>query len=75
VRLALGLGLIGSMFAACSGTRLPKGTPPPEYEPPVVSSWSGESADADSDAGSPRTGEAPSPPAADGVLSLDAGPR
>ena len=75
MRLALGLGLIGSMFAACSGTRLPKGTPPPEYEPPIVSPWSAQNADAGSDAGTPRTGEAPSTPAADPDLSLDAGPR
>jgi len=32
---------IASLIAAsaCSARRLPPGTPPPEYEPPIVSQW------------------------------------
>ena len=64
-------------LCACSGRRLPPGTPPPEYEPPAVSSWT-----ANASAGSPGAAdlsgqdnsvEPPSTPPAE--LSLDAGSR
>lgn len=32
--------------SACSGRRLPPGTPPPEYEAPVIPPWSPDASDA-----------------------------
>ncbi|MEI9939994.1 MAG: hypothetical protein WDO69_22460 [Pseudomonadota bacterium] len=75
MKLALALGLITLTFAACSGRRLPPGTPPPEYEPPTVTPWPVESADAGGDAAARNDAEAPSLPTHDPELSLDAGPR
>lgn len=78
MKLALGLALISLAFAACSGRRLPPGTPPPEYEPPQVTPWSPQTNDAGTDATAPNTidaANAASLPAADPELSLDAGPR
>ncbi|HYQ03589.1 MAG TPA: hypothetical protein VER96_33180 [Polyangiaceae bacterium] len=78
MKIALALGLIVATFAACSGRRLPPGTPPPEYEPPQVIPWSPEGNDAGTDASPPGTGEhtdAAASPAAESELSLDAGPR
>ena len=74
--LAAAVGLITLAFAACSARRLPPGTPPPESEPPTVTPWPAESADAGADA-DPAKGnaDAPSLPAAEPELSLDAGPR
>jgi len=74
-RFALALSLLSVLeLAACGSRRLPPGTPPPEYEPPVVPAWAPEASDAGavlpegepvsaSDAGSATE------------LSLDAGPR
>ncbi len=61
----------------CSGRRLPPGTPPPEYEPPVVTPWAPESLDAGADSAPPTASEAPNAHSADTGpdLSLDAGPR
>ena len=82
LRLGLGLllavGLLLGGACACSGRRLPPGTPPPEYEPPLVTPWP---ADAGSDAAVPATPDArdasdgPGQPAVESELSLDAGPR
>lgn len=38
-RLALASGLAATWLAACGTARIPEGTPPPEYEPPVVTPW------------------------------------
>ena len=73
MKLALAMGLITLAFAACSGRRLPPGTPPPEYEPPIVSPWPGENSDAGADAASDSE-DAASPPGLAPELSLDAGP-
>jgi hypothetical protein len=78
MRLALALGLLVAGFAACAGRRLPPGTPPPEYEPPVVTPWSPPGNDAGTDASPPTSSEradAASPGAPESELSLDAGPR
>ena len=81
MRIALALGGLTLLFASCSGRRLPPGTPPPEYEPPVVPAWPSESNDAGSDANpssehkAPAASDAPSPAPAEPELSLDAGPR
>jgi hypothetical protein len=70
--------LVALVVCACSARRLPAGTPPPEYEPPVVTPWLAGDADAGVDGG--LTGlesdasvarKAVSAP----VLSLDAGVR
>ena len=77
LRLVLGLWLLLAA-AACSGRRLPPGTPPPEYEPPIVAPWPAETSDAGSDAAEPAVHNAedgPSPAAVGSELSLDAGPR
>jgi len=73
-------GLLALSAQACSGRRLPPGTPPPEYEPPVVTPWTperedagvaaGDAADAGV-AGKANTGEPPP----SGELSSDAGLR
>jgi len=34
----------GALLWACSGRRLPPGTPPPEYETPLVAPWPASSA-------------------------------
>jgi hypothetical protein len=73
VKLALAMGLVALAFAACSGRRLPSGTPPPEYEPPIVSPWPAENTDAGVGATS-DSGGLGSPPTLDSDLSLDAGP-
>ncbi len=75
--LALALCAFGLLvlLGACSGRRLPPGTPPPEYEPPIVTPWppTPESADA----GPEHEPQPPRVPDSDGgaELSLDAGPR
>jgi len=66
---------IALTWVACSGRRLPPGTPPPEYEPPQIVPWAAENADAGSDASARREEQTPAPPAAAPELSLDAGPR
>ena len=66
-------GLLASL-AACSGRRLPPGTPPPEYEPPIVTPWTPEGGDA----AVPQAAEHAADPAtsdAGAELSLDAGQR
>ena len=74
MKLALAVGLITLAFPACSGRRLPPGTPPPEYEPPIVTPWPAESGDAGTDA-APDSAKPPNPPNVESELSLDAGPR
>lgn len=64
-----------ALLAACSGRRLPPGTPPPEYEAPLVAPWTPDSGDAGvpnaaENAADPRTS-----PEAGAELSLDAGAR
>ena len=76
--LAFALGLIVAAFAACASRSLPPGTPPPEYEPPVVTPWSPPGNDAGTDASPTSASEStdaisPAPPEPE--LSLDAGPR
>lgn len=69
--------IVVATVVACSGRRLPPGTPPPEYEPPIVAPWTPEV----SDAGAPKQGEPPpeltnpTDAGAGAELSLDAGPR
>jgi len=65
---------IALTFVACSGRRLPPGTPPPEYEPPQVAPWSAEIPDAGG-AAAPEVEESAAPPTTAPELSLDAGPR
>ena len=64
-----------SALVGCSSRRLPPGTPPPEYEPPSVTPWPVESADAAAPtAPAPATSGAPE--SAQGAqLSQDAGVR
>jgi len=69
----MGLFCIG----ACSGRRLPPGTPPPEYEPPLVAPWSADAPDAgapvqEQSVDDASAGGASLPPS---ELSLDAGVR
>ena len=54
-RVLLGSCLLG-LFAACGHKQLPPGTPPPEYQAPVLPPWS---PDAGADT-APSTAEAPS---------------
>jgi len=79
VKVILALGFVAlAIMAACSGRRLPPGTPPPEYEPPIVTPWPAPSADAGADASAasaPGSAGAASLPAVEPALSLDAGPR
>jgi hypothetical protein len=72
--------LLALSAAACSARRLPPGTPPPEYEPPVVTPWTPERVDAGTapadgaDAGAVgKAGADEIPPS--GELSSDAGLR
>lgn len=74
----LSLCLVAAVFAACSGRHLPPGTPPPEYEAPLVTPWSPDANDAGTDATSSNAGndaDAPTTPPTESDLSLDAGPR
>jgi hypothetical protein len=59
-------------LSACSARRLPPGTPPPEYEPPVVSAWPPDAA-----VGAQPAPDAalPSASASGADLSPDAGVR
>jgi hypothetical protein len=81
VKITVSLTIVLLSTAACSGGRLPPGTPPPEYEPPIVTPWPETGADAGSDAaaqGGAKTqggADASSLAPADPELSLDAGPR
>ncbi|HET7540453.1 MAG TPA: hypothetical protein VFK05_11300 [Polyangiaceae bacterium] len=79
MRVALALGVLAVVLGACSSSRrVPPGTPPPEYEPPIVPAWSSESGDAGTDASVPsakKAAQPPNPPESDPELSLDAGPR
>lgn len=74
MRLLPGLlaGLL-CLLGACSARRLPPGTPPPEYEPPVVAPWAAESLDAG--VGLEPGSDAGLAPATQSELSLDAGAR
>jgi hypothetical protein len=72
-----------ALMLACSGQRLPPGTPPPEYEPPVVPAWSPATPDAGAlpePAAEPEPPMAPAAPPVGPALSppgpaLDAGAR
>ena len=75
---ALCFSLLALTMVACSARRLPAGTPPPEYEPPIVPGWTpaGATAGAPVEASDP----VPAPDEVSGggagpELSLDAGPR
>jgi len=77
VRVVWALVLFMLAFAACSGRGLRPGTPPPEYEPPIVAPWPAEDAAASTDAAVPiaqSSADAPLP-AVEPELSLDAGAR
>ncbi|HEY4104054.1 MAG TPA: hypothetical protein VGM44_09190 [Polyangiaceae bacterium] len=64
---------IGCDLAACSGRRLPPGTPPPEYEPPIVAPWPASGA---ADASAPLADASiPRVEASGAALSPDAGVR
>lgn len=74
MRLKRVIGVSLLAVGACSASRLPAGTPPPEYEPPVIAPWAAPSA---LDAG-PSIDASPvsAAPAASGPeLSQDAGVR
>jgi len=79
MRLVWLLAFAALVFAACSGRRLPPGTPPPEYEPPLVTAWPPATGDAGIDApaaaNATRGAEAQGPPTTEPELSLDAGSR
>jgi len=69
-------GVIAALVA-CSGQRLPPGTPPPEYEPPIVPPWTPEQGGAGQPDPNEHASVLTNPPDA-GVapeLSLDAGSR
>ncbi|MEO8900604.1 MAG: hypothetical protein ABI627_03695 [Polyangiaceae bacterium] len=61
--------------AACSGRRLPPGTPAPEYEPPLVTPWPASEADAAAPAPPPTAASVAPESAAGAELSPDAGVR
>ena len=68
----------GALISACSSRRLPPGTPPPEYEVPVVPPWSPGAGDAGLPSPiSDSTGEidAAAPPPREPAVSGDAGSR
>jgi hypothetical protein len=67
------VALLGLALSACSGRRLPAGTPPPEYEPPVVTPWVADAGAAELDA-TPDAASA-SAAALGPELSPDAGVR
>ena len=46
MKLSLAVGLLALGVHACSAHRLPPGTPPPEYEPPIVTPWASDAPDA-----------------------------
>ena len=87
MKVALAFALGGLAFAACSATRLPPGTPPPEYEPPQITPWSPKDGDGGTapkepnepnEPNEPKAGDGPNAailPGPDPELSLDAGPR
>jgi hypothetical protein len=60
-------------FSGCSARRLPPGTPPPEYEPPIVLPWVADAGSDSSDAAAdaPKASSFESGP----ELSPDAGVR
>ena len=65
--VALFAAALLAALGACSGRRLPPGTPPPEYEPPQVPPWTGTAES--SDAGPAANGAR----AADSTIAVDAG--
>jgi hypothetical protein len=77
--IALAASITALAFAACSGRRLPPGTPPPEYEPPIVTPWPLGTPDAGHDGDERSAGGAPAAEmphtGVEPELSLDAGPR
>jgi hypothetical protein len=74
VRFTRVIGILALAAGACSAYRLPAGTPPPEYERPVIAPWAPAGA-ADgglsADSAPASTANAPSGP----ELSQDAGVR
>ncbi|HTA90125.1 MAG TPA: hypothetical protein VK745_11130 [Polyangiaceae bacterium] len=71
MRLRRVISILALAAGACSAYRLAPGTPPPEYEPPVIAPWAPPSA---ADAGvSADAGPASAPPGPE--LSQDAGVR
>lgn len=70
------VALLGSsvLVSACSGRRLPPGTPPPEYEVPVVPPWSPTVVDAGIGDSSAEI-DAAAPPPSEPSVSVDAGSR
>ncbi len=62
-------------FAACSGRRLPPGTPAPEYEPPSVTPWPAEQPDGAAPAGSLDDASVAPESVPGAELSPDAGVR
>ena len=69
--------LLSLWALGCSGRRLPPGTPPPEYEQPVIAPWTSEGADAGAAQAQEQESDASIPPSSgpEPELSLDAGPR
>ncbi len=75
MKLAFAVSVLALGVYACATRRLPPGTPPPEYEHPIVAPWTTESSDAGATLvgdvrGAPDAGARPA-----GELSLDAGVR
>jgi hypothetical protein len=65
------------LMAGCSGRRLPPGTPPPEYEPPVVTPWSPDAGEVEPSQPAEHASASTNStnPALGAELSLDAGSR
>ncbi|MEO6598815.1 MAG: hypothetical protein ABIQ16_03015 [Polyangiaceae bacterium] len=64
-----------ALLAACAGRRLPPGTPPPEYEAPLVVPWTPDSGEVALPKSAEHHADPALPPAAGAELSLDAGQR
>ena len=69
-RSMLGVALLFALVS-CSARRLPPGTPPPEYEPPVVPAWGASSTAAPPDAGATVIGDAGAAVDANGLSEGD----
>jgi len=62
------------VLGGCSARRLPPGTPPPEYEPPVVPAWGASADAAAADAAPAPIGDAGAAVDANGLSEGDLSP-
>lgn len=67
--------LLAAAIAACTGRRLPPGTPPPEYEPPIVPAWAQERAEPSPSKGAGNEADAAIPPDGGSAAELSPGSR